>query len=153
MTLYELLLFVHILAAIVWVGGGFVMQVFAARAVRAADPGRRATVVADLSWVGQRVLTPASGVLLLVGIFLVLDGNWSFGDPWISGGILIWLVSLAIGVGFFRPQSERLAALMASEGPGSPAVSERMERMLMVGWVDSVLLVAAVFLMATKPGT
>ena len=153
MSLYEILLFVHIMAAIVWVGGGFTMQIFAARAMRAPDAGRKASMVSDFSWVGQRVFTPASGVLFLFGIFLVLDGNWSFGDPWISAGILIWLVSLGIGIGFFRPQSERLAALMTAEGPGSPAVAQGMERILMVGRVDLALLVAAVFLMATKPGT
>ena len=38
MTRYELLLFLHIAAAIVWLGGAMVLQYFAFRADRADDP-------------------------------------------------------------------------------------------------------------------
>ncbi len=153
MTTYELLLFLHILMAVVWVGGGATMQMLASRVIRAGDEGRKLALLHEIEWVGQRVYTPAAGLLLLLGIFLVIDGNWSFGDPWISGGILIWLISFATGAGFLGPEMGRISKLVAAEGSGSQAVSARVDRLLLVARIDLLLLVVAVFLMATKPGT
>ena len=153
MTTYEILLFLHILMAVVWVGGGATMQMLASRVIRTGDEARKIALLRDIEWVGQRVYTPAAGVLLLLGIFLVIDGNWSFGDPWISGGILIWLVSFATGAGFLGPEMGRIGKLVTAEGSGSQAVSARVDRLLLVSRIDLLLLVVAVFLMSVKPGS
>lgn len=153
MTLYALLLFVHIMAAIVWVGGSVAIQVTAARVMKATDAGRKATLAAEIEWLGTRVFTPASGILLLFGIFLVLKGNWQWGEPWIGGGLAIWLVSTVVGSTFLGPELGRIQKLTEAEGPDSASVTERINRLLLVSRVDLGLLVLAVFLMSTKPGT
>lgn len=81
MSIYELLLFVHIMAAIVWVGGAVASQIISFRVLNAGDAGRKAALAGDLEWMGTRVFTPASGILLLFGIFLVLNAKWSWGSP------------------------------------------------------------------------
>jgi uncharacterized membrane protein len=153
MTIYELLLFVHIMAAIVWVGGAVASQITAVRVMKAGDAARKATLAGELEWMGTRVFTPASGILFLFGIFLVLNGNWSWGEPWIGGGITIWLVSTVLGIAFFGPELGRIQKLTDAEGADSPAVMTRVDRLLLVSRVELGLLILAVFLMSTKPGT
>ncbi|MDQ3679083.1 MAG: DUF2269 domain-containing protein [Actinomycetota bacterium] len=151
--MYELLLFVHIVAAVVWVGGSFTMQVLSHLVRRTGDAARRAAFGSELEWIGSKVFTPASGIVLLFGILLVIDGNWSWGEPWVGGGLLIWLVSTVIGAAFFGPELGRIGQLAAVEGPDSPAVNARVQRLLLVSRIDLALLILAIFLMATKPGT
>ena len=71
MTRYELLLFVHVVAAIVWLGAATVVQIFAARANRATDPMDMHRVAADAEWLALRVFIPASLVVLIAGLLLV----------------------------------------------------------------------------------
>jgi uncharacterized membrane protein len=153
MSLYELLLFVHIMAAIVWVGGSAAIQILSVRVMKAGDAGRRAALAADIELLGTRVFTPASGILLLFGIFLVINGKWGWGEPWIGGGMAIWLVSTVIGIAFFGPEMARVQKLSEAEGAESASVTARVERLLLVSRVDLGLLILAVFLMTTKPGT
>ena len=153
MTVYELLLFVHIMAAVVWVGGAVSSQIISVRVLRSGDATRKATLAAELEWVGTRVFTPASGILFLFGIFLVVNGNWGWGEPWIGGGIAIWLLSTVTGTAFFGPELGRIAKLAQAEGPDSSTVTARVNRLLLVSRVELGLLILAVFLMSTKPGT
>lgn len=152
MSVYELLLFVHILAAIVWIGGGVTMQLLSVRVLASGDATRKTAYAYDLEWIGQRVYTPASGILLLFGVLLVIDGRWGWGEPFVSGGLAIWIISTAIGAAFLGPEGVKIRKLMAAEGPDSPEVSQRVSRFLLVGRVDLALLVVAVFLMSVKPG-
>jgi uncharacterized membrane protein len=67
MSWYELLLFVHISMAVVWVGGAAMMQFFGMRAMRATDPMRLVDVGQDIEWIGNRVLIPASAHAVVSG--------------------------------------------------------------------------------------
>lgn len=153
MTLYEFLKFVHILAAVVWVGGAVTSQVISLLATRSGDASRRAALATEVEWLGTRVFTPASGVLFLFGIFLVIEGNWSFGEPWVGAGILIWLLSTIAGSAFYGPELGRIRKMGAAGGADSPAVTARVDRLLLVSRIELVLLVLAIFLMVVKPGT
>jgi putative copper export protein len=72
MTLYELLLFVHVLAAATWVGGAVMLKVQSARAMR-SGPDRAAELALETEHVGTRVLMPASIVLLVAGLWMVFE--------------------------------------------------------------------------------
>ncbi len=152
MSVYELLLFVHIMAAIVWVGGAVTMQVLWARVAASGDPARKTSYAGELEWIGQRLFTPASGILLLFGVLLVIDGRWGWGEPFVSGGLAIWMISTVIGAAFLGPEAVKIRKLMTAEGPDAPEVSQRVSRFLLVGRIDLALLVVAVFLMSVKPG-
>ena len=60
MTWFELLLFVHIAVAIIWVGGGLMMQFFGVRASMSGDPRRFGELGEDIEWIANRVFIPAS---------------------------------------------------------------------------------------------
>jgi len=75
MTWYELWLFLHITAAMVWIGGAVAVQVFGILTKRAADPAKTVFFARNVSFTVTRVFLPAAVVVLLAGIGLVENGN------------------------------------------------------------------------------
>ena len=59
-TLHDWLLFLHVLAAMVWVGGGVMLSALAARALRDPDPAAVGRFTDNLRRVGPLVLAPAT---------------------------------------------------------------------------------------------
>ena len=152
MDRYELLKFIHVGVAMVWVGGATVIQFFALRALWSGDPRRLATFARDVDWVGTRVFIPSSLVVVVVGFVLVWDGPWELGMTWVWLSLAIFAVSFVAGAGFFGPESKRVAAQIDAEGAESPAVQARIARLIKLTRIDLVLLFAIVFLMVVKPG-
>lgn len=152
MTYYEFLVFLHVLAAIVWVGGAAALQVQGLRAQTARDPLRLATVAGEAEWIGSRVFMPASLVVILTGVLGVVEADFDWGSGWISTGFGVWILSFLVGMGFLGPESGRIRRLIASEGPEGPAVQARIRRVLVVSRVELVLFVIVVWAMVAKPG-
>ena len=151
MHTYQLLLFGHILAAMVWIGGAFMMQLFAVRAQAGGDPGRLAGIAGDIEWIGLRVLTPSSLVVLVLGISLMVKGDWSWHSLWVDLALGLYAVTFVAGAGFFGPESGRIAKLIEREGPEAPLTLARIRRILFLARLDLMLLVAIAFVMVTKP--
>lgn len=151
MTLYELLLFVHVLAAATWVGGAVMLKAQSARALR-SDPNRAAELALETERVGTTILMPASIVLLVAGLWMVFEGDWGFGPLWVKLGLGIYVVSAVAGAVFLGPLYKQVGELRAERGPGDAEVTARLKRISDLSWIDLVLLVAAVFVMTVKPG-
>ena len=101
MTWYTFLLFVHVTMAVIWVGGGLMMQLFGVRAVMSGDPSRLATLGEDIEWIANRVFIPASLLAFLSGILLVLESDfYGFGDDWIGVGLALYATTFLAGVLF-----------------------------------------------------
>ena len=152
MSWYEFLLFVHIAMAATWVGGAAIIQFFALRALRAPNPLRLVDFGGDVEWIGQRVLVPSSLLAVVSGVLLVVDSDfWGFGDDWILIGIILFAITFAAGAGFFGPESGRLGKLAETEGPTSPVVLGRLQRLIALTRADLMLLFLIIFDMAVKP--
>jgi uncharacterized membrane protein len=152
MSWYEFLLFVHIATAAIWVGGGAMLQVVALRAIRASDPSRLAHLGQDVEWIGQRVLVPAAALAVVSGVLLVIDSDfWGFGDDWIVIGIVLFAVTFLAGALYFGPEAGRVGRLAEAEGPTSPAVLAKLQRLLALTRADLMLLFLIIFDMAVKP--
>ena len=152
MTLYELLLFVHVLAAATWVGGAVMLKVQSSRALR-SDPDRAAELALETERVGTTVLMPGSIVLLVAGLWMVFEGDWGFGPLWVKLGLGIYVVSAVAGAVLLGPLYKQVGELRAERGPGDAEVTSRLQRIATLSWIDLGLLVAAVFVMTVKPGT
>jgi uncharacterized membrane protein len=149
---YEWLLFFHIAAAIVWLGSGVAVQVLAFRANRAEDPARMVTIAREAEWFGMRIFLPSSLTVLVLGIFLTVDGPWDFRQTWIILAVIGWGLSFVTGAAFLGPESGRIGKLLAAEGPESPAVRARIHRIFLVSRIELVLLYLIVLDMVVKPG-
>ena len=152
MTWYDLLLFLHITGAVVWVGGGAMMQFFGLRAVGSGSGERLVAFARDLEWIGFRVMMPFSALAFLAGLALVWNAAfWTIGDDWIVIGLVLFGLTFLAGLLFFGPESGRVAKLVAAEGPSSAAVQARIKRLIVLSRIDLVLLFLIIFDMVVKP--
>lgn len=151
MTRYELLLFLHVAAVIVWLGAGFVVAVLVLGAERAGDRMKEAGHHRDVGWLAPRLFIPASLASLVFGILVVVDGPWSLGETWIVIGLVGWAASFLLGFFYFRPEAERIGALVAQHGPAHPEVAHRVHRLNIVDRMQLLILFSVVADMVIKP--
>ena len=151
MDRYELLKFVHVAAAMVWVGGGAAIQWFALRTMAARDGARMAAFARDTEWVGTRIFIPSALLVVALGFVLVWDGPYELGTTWVWLSLVLFGISFLAGAGYLGPESKRIGAQIDAEGADSPAVQARIARLIKLSRLDLVLLFAIVFLMVTKP--
>lgn len=151
MTTYELYLAIHVVAAMVWLGAGFLMALLGTRAWRSRDPGRCAALARDSEWLGLRLFLPSSLVVLVAAVLLMHDGGWDYGAVWVWPALVGFGLSTALGVLVFGPGWARAVAVAEREGADAPAFRARLRRLLVVSWFDVGLLLAIVLLMTAKP--
>ena len=150
--MYDFLLAVHVLAAVLWVGGGATSHVLLRRAQRTNDPEYRLALVREVSTIGNRLYAPLSLVLVIAGSLLVNEAGYEFSQLWITLGYTAWLVSFALGIGFYSRQQKRIDELAEREGADGPGTSADIRRILTVNSVELLILVLAVIDMTAKPG-
>src|SRR4051794_38332389 len=108
-TFYNVVLFIHIAAAVIAFGGTFTYGLVQAVVTR---PEQRRHVA---FWhrlqheVGNNLITPAAIVILLAGIYLAAVGNYDFAKAFVTIGIVIIVVLLGAGHAFFAPNELRAA--------------------------------------------
>jgi uncharacterized membrane protein len=150
-VLYDWLLFFHILMAIVWVGGAIALQILGTRIYRSGNRQRMYEMAGDFEFIGTRVFTPASLLLLGLGIWMVIIGPWNFGMTWIDLGLAMFGYSFISGAFYLGPQLTKVKAIAATEGPESEQVAVLVRRLFVVARVELVFLVLIVLDMVTKP--
>jgi uncharacterized membrane protein len=149
MSWYAFLLFVHISMAVIWVGGGLMMQFFGIRAAMSGDPSRFATLGEDIEWIANRVFIPSSLLAFLTGVLLVIESDfYGFGDDWIVIGLALYATTFLAGLLFLGPESGRVGKLMAER---SPEAGPRMLRLLMLIRLDLLVLFVLIYDMTVKP--
>jgi uncharacterized membrane protein len=151
-TTYQWYLAVHILAAVIWVGGALATQVFAIRATRTSDGARIANFAQDAEWIGMRVFLPSSLILVIFGFMLVGKGDWDW-SFWLVFALIVWIASVIVGAGFLGPESGRIAKITEREGPDSPQATARLQRIFLISRIELVFLLLVVLDMALKPGS
>ena len=149
--MYDVLKYIHIIAAVVWVGGAFTSQLFAIKAQRSSDPVDLIRLGRLFEYVGLRVYAPASIILIIAGVLMTLD-RWSFGQLWISISLTLWLLSFLAGLFYLGPKSKTLAELFEREGPTSPAGVALRSRLFLISRTELVFFVIIIALMVFKPG-
>ena len=159
LSLYNLVVFVHIAAAIVAFGVTFAYPLLVGF-TRRMHPQALPAVHGFQERAGARVITPAATLVLLGGIYLAATGPYDFGQPFVGAGLLIILVLLGLGGAYFAPRERQLRDLarrdLESSG-GEIELSAEYQRLARqvgtVGALGSALVVIAVFLMVVKPGS
>jgi uncharacterized membrane protein len=147
---YTLVKYVHVLAAMVWVGGVFYSQVLAARAGRSDDPGELPRTARAIGALGLKLFLPTAIILFVAGFTLVLM-RWQFSQLWVSLGMATWLILVLLGALYLGPNGAKVGKLFATEGPTSVAAREGLSKIFLVTRLQLVLLAFVVFLMVAKP--
>jgi uncharacterized membrane protein len=153
MTRYELLVFLHVAAAIVWLGSSFFLQVLIFRAERVGDHAMKKSLGDSAEWLARRIFIPASLLVLVLGVLLVLDAPWQFDDLWILIGLGGFLFSFLVGIGLIEPEGKRIGQTIARVGPEHPEVARRIRKINIISRVELVILYLVVADMVIKPTT
>ena len=151
MTLRGLLAVLHVVGAVLWLGGGVAAMV-AARTAQRESPAARAAVFRALgrvhAWVigPGALLTVASG-LLLVMVYMSADLGERLSLPSTSLmmglGLVAGVLALLVGV----PTAQKMAALAVADEQGNfPPAFERLRvRLAIVSSVAGVLALVALY--------
>jgi uncharacterized membrane protein len=149
MDWYAFTKFGHVVFAIVWVGGGFMLVLSAILAERAGD---RAALVANLrntARLGNLVFMPASLLTLVFG--LVMCWFWvGFSEAWVLIGLAGYASAFIVGAGVMKPTSDRLMAAIAAGGLDDAAMATG-RRMLRIARFDYTVMLVIISAMVLKP--
>ena len=123
MTWYEWFKALHVLTAVVWVGGAVMISILAYLIGREGDPVRLAQFGRVAGLVGERLLTTLSVLVLLFGIGLMENGTspWKWELTWVQISFAGWVVAFLLGSVWTRSQRE-------SSGGRSPPTARAIRR-------------------------
>jgi uncharacterized membrane protein len=152
-TLHNVLLFIHVLGAIVWIGAGVTLLLLTRRLTAARDMEGFRALSEQSEFFGPKVFAPSAFVTLTAGIWMVaISPAIGFGDAWIIWG----LTGVALSVVFGAVLSERAAAQLHVATQAEPVdpglVATLQGRLSTYSTIDVVILLSVVWAMVFRPG-
>jgi uncharacterized membrane protein len=149
MNWYGLLKVVHVLSAIVWMGGGVALTIVLLRLLGTRDRATLGALVPQIARFMASVGGPASGLLLLSGIAMVLVGHMSFKAIWLGLGFAGIIVLGAYGG---LVMSKRMTALEEAVKTGDDAtLTQAGARVRQSSMILITIMAAVVAVMVLKP--
>lgn len=152
MSIYSVLLFVHVVCAVIWVGGAFALQLLAFLVSRTGDQLELVRLMRYFELIGSRVFVPVATLLFVAGAAMTLQA-WSFGKAWIAVSVALWVLSAVAGAVYLGPRAKRVGELFNAEGPSSEAGRALMNRLFLVSRLELVSFAIIIALMVFKPGS
>jgi uncharacterized membrane protein len=141
----------HVLAAIVWIGGAFMIQLYAFRILRERDSMRIAGFSKDTEVIGMRTFIPASLILVVLGVVLMHQGQWAY-HFWAVFALAVWALSFLSGALYLGPTSGKIGKLIEERGRVDDEIQRKIERLLFHSRVELVLIALVAVDMVLKPG-
>ncbi|GGI03347.1 DUF2269 family protein [Egicoccus halophilus] len=154
MSLYSVLVFVHVVAAIAVVGGSLFGPLMGVALRRTETVGQLRAVTGYVEGAGT-VAGAGALAVLASGLYLGFAGNW-WGSGWIEVSLAMFALAGFLALGVADPSIKRLrtALVDAPDGPVTAAF-DRLRREPRRTVAEGLLLgidVTIVFLMTNKPG-
>jgi uncharacterized membrane protein len=150
-TLYDWLMFLHVLAGMVWVGGLLAVGLLATQVLRGGERNAIAAFVGQLRLIGPLLFAPAMVAVLGLGIWLVLDSDtWHFGQTWVWLALVLFAGAFLVGA-VFQSRAALAAERAASAGDDGEA-ARQLRRWIWGMGLILVLLVLITWDMVIKPG-
>jgi uncharacterized membrane protein len=153
MSLDSWLHLVHVLAAIVWVGGGLMLSLVGFRARSSANPGAIGDFARTLPYVGLRVLMPSVVVVLVTGVWQVLaSSEWKLSQLWVILALGLFGLAFLIGAVYLSRVGIALERAVGGDGRDPKDPVALLDRWLIGYGAVLLVLVVAVWDMVVKPG-
>ena len=158
MSLFTLLLFVHVLGAIVAFGPTFSFPIIGAFGGKEPMHANFATRLSER--ISKVQVTPLAIFQGITGVALIVVGNVDlFAKYWLLVAIVLYLIALGYAI-FVQAPTVRKVIEMTSGGPPAggppaggppPALLALIKRVQRGGMLLAALIIAIVFLMVVKP--
>ena len=149
MSLYLVLKYIHVLAAIVAFGTNATYGVWMALGAR--QPESLRAILTGVRFLDNRIANPAYGLLLISGLAMLYAGRLSVGTPWIATALGLYIVAMALGARGYTPTLRSQIQALESGGPKSEAYRRASDHGRTLGLIFMVIVLIIVFLMVTKP--
>ncbi len=158
-TFFEVVKFLHVTAVVTAWGVIFAYPILQ-RAAERQDPRAVPYFWRTATRIGTAIIAPGALFILATGLVMVIDQEaFGFGDLWVTAGLVAIIVLMAFGPLFFTPAERRLAEAaerdIATAGAGEVRFGEDYRqlarRYLLIGRLNVMIVVVAVFFMVVKP--
>ena len=150
-TLYGILKSLHVIGAAVWLGSNATTLALRAIALRTGEGVRRLALIRETDRVQMLLVSPAVGLLLGTGIWLVEEGGWGFHPFFVIFGLSGIAASGLLGSIITLPPLRKLRRAAEGRGVTARELGSLIRRLQLGLAVDLLLVVAVVFVMVTKP--
>jgi len=142
---------VHVLFAVIWVGGGVSILIHAVRAQTARDPEGIVTVAKQAAFMGEKVFAPVGLVTFLMGIAMMINTSWGWGHFWIVLGLVGYAATFIVGIAILSPLAKKIDASAMEKGPTHADTLALVDRIMLIARFDVALLLVVVLDMVAKP--
>jgi uncharacterized membrane protein len=142
---------IHVVLAVVWVGGGVSLMIHGIRAQRKDDTREIVTIAQQAAFMGEKVFAPAGLVTFLAGIAMMINTSWGWGHFWIVFGLLGYAATFLVGIGVLSPLAKKIAVSAETNGPEHPETLALIDRIMLIARFDVAVLLLVVLDMVTKP--
>jgi uncharacterized membrane protein len=149
---YQVLVFLHVLSAVIWVGGAITGQLLAMQISRSDDPADLPKYARQIAVLGNRLFLPAAIVIIVTGVVMTLQ-QWSFEQLWIAVAVALWVLSAALGAIYVGPRIAQATKLFDAEGPTSEAGRHKLNQVLLTARLELRSFLVIIGLMVFKPGS
>ena len=147
--LYNLIKWIHILAAIVAVGANATYGLWLARASR--SPENLPFTLKTIKVLDDRMANPSYGLLLLTGLLMVFLGPWPLTSSWLAIALVLYVIAVLLGLLGYSPTLRRQIRAAETSGPASPESAALARRGTLLGIILAVVVVIIELVMVTKP--
>jgi uncharacterized membrane protein len=143
-TVYNWFKFLHLISAIVWVGGVITVGILGALIAREKNQAVLAALARQSRYHGMVVIGPAAGLTLIAGIVMIAVSG--LGVPlWVIWGFAAIIVSMALGATLIRRAGDELSTLAATAELGDPRLHALQQRLATLNIINVLVLLSAVW--------
>jgi uncharacterized membrane protein len=142
---------IHVLFAVIWIGGGALLTIYGLRAERAGDPAEVVQIARMASFAGEKIFAPAGIVVLAAGIGMTLNAKLTYDQFWLIFGLIGFAATFLLGIGVLGPRAKRLSVLVAEKGPEAPETQAAISQILTIARFDIAMLLLVIIDMVAKP--
>jgi uncharacterized membrane protein len=152
-TGYSVGVFIHILAVVLAFGPTFAYGLIFS--LMPKYPRSAPAFFEAIRKVDNYLVNPAMIVVLLAGIYVMVEGNWDDGEAFITVGFLAIIILLGMQHAFFRPQGRKAQELAERDLKNGDTFSEEFDevtrRLSTAGPIAGLIVVVTIFFMVVKP--
>jgi uncharacterized membrane protein len=154
MDLYPWLKFGHVLGAVLYLGGGVMLSLAAARARQSDDPNAAAAELSRMvAYAGPRAILPAFLAVVGFGVWMVLiSAAWEVTQLWVLLGLGLFVLAFLVGMLYQGRISRDLRRAVETGSPAPADTRAMLGRWILGQSVVVLILVVAVWDMIFKPG-
>lgn len=149
--MFAVLKFLHVLSAMIWVGGLLAVIVISTRLGRSQNRAATEALAQQVGFYGRAVLGPAAGATFLFGLATAAIGHIPFSTLWILWGFVGILGSLLIGAIFVNRTASQLGRAASSPSSDKSTIPTLQRRLATLNLANLVLLISVVAAMVIKP--